>query len=347
MAKTPLKRILNGLFVALIFTLTMISVFHGENFRQVLAFAATADPAYILAGIACVVAFILSESVILHYLMRTLGTRAPFGHCCLYSFIGFFYSCITPSASGGQPMQILAMRRDRIPVAVSTVVLAVVTITYKLVLVLIGCVVLIVRPRGLMQYLDPVESVMYLGLVLNVVCIAAIFLLIFDPHAVRLIVSHGLSLMNRIRPLRNSDKRTARVERIIGQYQGSADYLRSHPHVIAHVFVITLIQRVLLFLVAWFTYQAFRLTQHSLPLIVTLQAMISVAADMLPLPGGMGVSENLFLEIFTPIFGEDLVLPGMMICRGISYYTQLLLSAIMTLAASFVIRDKKEKGGTL
>ena len=79
-----------------------------------------------------------------------------------------------------------------------------------------------------------------------------------------------------------------------------------------------------------------------MPVLVTLQAMISVASDMLPLPGGMGVSENLFLVIFEPVFGEELVLPGMVISRGISYYSQMIISGIMTLAATFFI--SKEKG---
>ena len=34
-----------------------------------------------------------------------------------------------------------------------------------------------------------------------------------------------------------------------------------------------------------------------------LQAVISVSVDMLPLPGGMGISETLFLTIFSPVFG--------------------------------------------
>jgi len=63
--------------------------------------------------------------------------------------------------------------------------------------------------------------------------------------------------------------------------------------------------------------------------------------DMLPLPGGMGISENLFLDIFQPIFGEALILPGMVVSRGISYYTQLLLSAVMTAASTFLLRKKK------
>ena len=75
--------------------------------------------------------------------------------------------------------------------------------------------------------------------------------------------------------------------------------------------------------------------------IVLIQAVISLCVDMLPVPGGMGITENLFLNLFEPVFGAALVLPGMVISRGISYYTQLLLSAVMTLAAMFILREKK------
>ena len=77
--------------------------------------------------------------------------------------------------------------------------------------------------------------------------------------------------------------------------------------------------------------------------MILLQAMISVAVDMLPLPGGMGISETLFLSIFEPIFGVELVLPGMIVCRGISYYTQLVISGVMTGVAQFVFREKMRK----
>lgn len=37
------------------------------------------------------------------------------------------------------------------------------------------------------------------------------------------------------------------------------------------------------------------------------------------LPGGMGISETLFLTIFKPVFGI-LLLPGMVLSRGLGYY---------------------------
>jgi hypothetical protein len=62
---------------------------------------------------------------------------------------------------------------------------------------------------------------------------------------------------------------------------------------------------------------------------------------MLPLPGGMGISERLFLTLFTPIFGQ-VTLAAMVLSRGLSYYTELLLSAVMTVFAHFYLgRNQK------
>ena len=73
-----------------------------------------------------------------------------------------------------------------------------------------------------------------------------------------------------------------------------------------------------------------------------LQGTIAVAVDMLPLPGGMGISEQLLLRIFLPIFGSQLLLPGMILSRGLGYYTELFISAIFTIVANFTIGRREE-----
>lgn len=113
MKKPERKTIFNIFFLIIVFALTIWSVFSGVDLNQLAIYLAEADFRYIIPSIFCVIAFILGESVIIHYLLKTLGTKIEFSHCCLYSFIGFFYSCITPSASGGQPMQVVAMRKDK------------------------------------------------------------------------------------------------------------------------------------------------------------------------------------------------------------------------------------------
>lgn len=337
------KNIMNAIFLAAVFLLTIWAVFRGKDLHLVLKYLETAQKPYLLIGILCVMTFIWGESVIICYLLRTLGYRVKPLRCYLYSFIGFFFSCITPSASGGQPAQIVYMKKDKIPVPESTLVLMIVTITYKFVLVVLGILILLIRPKRVMIYLEPVMFWMYLGIALNIFCVISMMTLVFHPHLARVIMVKGLSILERLHLLKKKPERMKKLEKAMNQYHGAAEYYWSHKLVVVNAFFITVLQRLVLFFVTYLIYRSFGLRRESIWVIVSLQGMISVAVDMLPLPGGMGISETLFLIIFRPIFGQTLLLPAMILSRGISYYSQLLISAVMTAAAHFIIQGESAK----
>lgn len=342
MAKKWGKRLLGAFFYFALLELTLWYVFRDESLSQVVEYLSGAKMGYVTLAVMAVVAFILGESVVLRCLLGSLGTKVPFRHCCLFSFIGFFYSAITPSASGGQPMQVVYMRRDGIPGAVATVVLAIVTITYKLVLVAIGAAVLLFRPAAIMERLAEVKLLVYLGMGLNVVAITLLLLAVFHPLLLERCAGWFIRTLNRIRPSRNPERLMNRVQSNVAQYRGAADFFKEKPGIILRVMLITLAQRFCLFSVVWFTYRALGLSGQSAVTLVMLNGMISVAVDMLPLPGGMGISETLFVTLFEPLFGAQFVLPGMILCRGIGYYTQLLLSGVMTIGAQLFFHKKGE-----
>lgn len=104
---------------------------------------------------------------------------------------------------------------------------------------------------------------------------------------------------------------------------------------------ITFVQRLALFGVTGAVYRAFGMSGTGMTDIVFLQAVISVSVDMLPLPGGMGISETLFLKIFLPVFGPVL-LPAMVLSRGLGYYSQLLISAVFTVVTQFYYTMKHQ-----
>ena len=134
------KMIFNIVFLILVFAGTLYGVFHGEDLGKIVHIVKTVNPLWLIPGVICVVIFIWGESIIIFYMMHTLGIKLKKWTCFLFSSVGFFFSCITPSATGGQPAQIYYMKKEKIPIPVSTLVLMIVTITYKLVLVVIGSV---------------------------------------------------------------------------------------------------------------------------------------------------------------------------------------------------------------
>ncbi len=137
------KKIINAIFVILCFVLTIYYVFHGKDIESIAKYMSEAKSLYWLLGVFCVVIFIISESFVIHFLVKKLEAPVKLIDCFLYSFVGFFFSCITPSASGGQPAQVFFMRKNDIPVHVSTVILLMITISYKMVLLIYGFSILL------------------------------------------------------------------------------------------------------------------------------------------------------------------------------------------------------------
>lgn len=337
------KALLNAVFLITVFSLTMYLVFRGEDIHKIKAVIREADMSFLLIGMICVVFFILGESLIIFYMMRSLGAKVKMGHCALYSFVGFFFSCITPSATGGQPMQIYYMKKDRLPIPVTTLVLMIVTITYKAVLVVIGGVMCIFGHDFLVRYMGELIWVFYVGVALNVFCVALMLVFVFAPGLAKWIMVKGLALLEHFRFLRPKKTRLEKLEASMDLYHETAAFWAGHKGIIFNVFVITFVQRVILFTVTYWVYRALGLRGCDIFTITVLQAVISVSVDMLPLPGGMGISETLYMVMFVPVFGEVL-LPSMLLSRGIAYYGQLLLSAVMTCAAHLIIGRDKLRG---
>lgn len=339
-----MKKIIgNAVFVAIVFALTIYGVFHGEDLESMMDAIREADIKWLIPGVALVLFFIWGESIILWYMLKSFGCRLKRRICFLFSSAGFFFSCITPSASGGQPAQVYFMKKEKIPIPVATVILMVVTITYKLVLVAIGLGVICFGQGFLHRYLESILPVFYLGLALNVFCVTFMTVLVFHPILTESILQKGLALLERLKFLKHKKERGRKLGESMQVYRETALYLREHGQVLLWVMLITFVQRLALFAVTWTVYLAFGRQGTPIWDVVLLQAVISVSVDMLPLPGGMGISEALFMNIFEPVFGTVL-LPAMVLSRGMGYYGELLISALFTIVAQLYYTFRQKRG---
>ena len=91
-------------------------------------------------------------------------------------------------------MQLVFMGKDKLPVHISTMVLLLITITYKTVLVIIGAIVLIFRPHRILHMLKPAIFWIKLGMVLNVLCVGFMLALVFCPFFMKKLVMKALDL---------------------------------------------------------------------------------------------------------------------------------------------------------
>ena len=345
---TQIKKILKyALNIALILVITLLTlhlIFKEQELPEIIRDLKSADMRWIAGGAAAAVAFVAGESVIIHYMLRVLEQKTSFFRCLKYSFIGFFFSYITPSSTGGQPMQMYHMKKDKIKIGYSTLIMLLITIAYKSVLILLALGFLIFNFGTVEQYAGDMKWLIVLGFVLNLSFIALLLLVFLKPIWARALGIKTVGLLSKLRVIKrkNKDKYTEKVIRICDTYAMGADYIKKNIAVVFKIFVLTALQRICLFSVTWIVYKAYGLSGTRFIDILTLQIIIAVAVEMLPLPGAAGISEGCFLLSFTEIFGEELVKPALLINRGLTFYLILLIGAVVTFGAH-IINIKREK----
>ena len=219
----------------------------------------------------------------------------------------------------------------------ATVILMIITITYKAVLVAVGVWLMLFDRTFINERLDGIRFVFYLGIILNIICIAVMLILVFNNRLATNICSMVIRVLERLHIMKSDNQRIDRLNDAMEVYRRTAAYLKKHVLVVAKVFVITILQRTAYFFTTYFIYRSFGLKGTGMYTVVMLQAVISLSVDMLPLPGGMGISEALFRVIYLPVFGSNLITAGLVLSRSVSFYTELFVSAVFTMFAHIYI----------
>ena len=331
------KWLINLLFLAILTGGTLLAMLRGRDLGDLLEILRDADDRWLIPGVGLMILFILGESVVIHHMLRKMQSPLPFSRCALCSFVGFFFSCVTPFAGGGQPAQVLFLRKHGVSSAKAVPMLVLVTITYKLVLVVYGAAVFLLRPEPVWTALDSVRTWCLWGFLITSIVVGFLLLVILLPDAMEHLLRLPLVfLQRRFHRLREKDL-TGRLHIWMAQYRSAAGYLKDLK-CLGWVMTVTLIQRTLLFLVSFLALRAFGVRFISPWAAALQQGMISLGTDLLPLPGGTGANETMFLSLYTPLLGET-ALPVLLMCRGISYYAQLLITAVFTAIA--LTRQKK------
>ncbi len=317
-----------GIFAA-VMALTFWSVFRGQDFAKVFAAVGQMSGTSMAAAVFLAVFFVAGEGWMIWFLLRGIGEQSTLFRCISYSFIGFFFSGITPSATGGQPMQLYYMRRDGNALSASSVVLMTVAVVYKFVLVLVGMGILLFWRQPLRSYLQGYMGLYFLGLFLNVLLVVVLLMVMFSPGIIRHCFCQIETIMTSLRLWKETSARREKVELFLSGYRETVAFLRENKHLIGVTIVGTFVQRCSVFVLTAVVYRGLGLSGTAVLDVVLVQAAVYIAVDMLPIPGAQGITEAMYRSVFRDIFVGNTLVVSVCITRGISFYLVMLMGLVV------------------
>ena len=332
-----------ALLVTGISALAFFLIVQENNLTEILEDIRSADTCWILYGVLLLCFFVAAESAQLKMLFDGMGCQTSFGKCLLLSNVGFFFCQITPGASGGQPMQVVYMTMLGINALVGTLAVMIITVVYKLVLILLFLFFLISRTVLVTSAISDVTVLFIIGLLVQSGFMIFLMVCVFRPSLASRILDGLVQLGLKFHLIKDPEKWQNRIRYSLEQYTQASDFLKSNSFILLKMIAATILQRLAFFSITYCIARSLHVPGCSWFNIVAIQTVLSLAVDVYPIPGSAGLNEYVFLNLQDKLFGPELVSAGVLLNRGITYFLLIILTGILTVITTFYFRDIREK----
>ncbi|MGL5693234.1 MAG: lysylphosphatidylglycerol synthase transmembrane domain-containing protein [Peptostreptococcaceae bacterium] len=315
-----------GLFIILI-VLTFYFVFKDMDISTIFKTISSVNINYILIAIGSMCIFILCEAMNIKRNLISLGYKTNILKCINYSANGFFFSSITPSASGGQPMQVYYMCKDNIKFSHSTMVLFIGLIFFQTVAIIFSIIGFLSQYELLKNSVNSIKILFMIGLFLNTIALIFLLFVIFSSKKVIKLLNITMKVLKKI-GVSQVDTIRVKVYSVIEEYNGCASFMVKNKQLIVKTFFTSCIQIFALHSIPYWVYRSFGFNEYSIFVFVGVQAVLFITVCALPLPGAVGASEGGFLILFKLLFPVQVLSEAMLLSRGISSYFFIILTGI-------------------
>ena len=262
--------------------------------------------------------------------------------------IGLYYGALTPSATGGQPMQVMYMKRDKVNTGIGTGIICVKFVAYELSLCAIYIVFMALKGSNYYTHNSQIFWLTILGFLINLAIVVFIFVIMISRSFIMKLGTKFINFFSRRKfikwkIIKDKEKSLAGFEKTVNEFSDVIKYIKKHKLRFLGSFILSTVNLLILFIILYFVYRTMGLNQYSVLDIVALNNFMYMAVSLVPTPGSSGASEGAFYILFSGIFPESMMFMGMLLWRFYVYYLILFVGSIIVVGDEVITMRRNKK----
>lgn len=282
--------------------------------------------AYLIFGVACFGTAVLMEYLKYRSMIITAEGRDDPRGAFECAVLGKYYDNITPLGAGGQPFQIMYLRKRGLSTGTSAALPIAGFLVLQFSFVLIAAIVFIFN-GSVTQNVAAIRISAYVGLAFYLLIPVCVVLFAFIPRTFGRMVCFAAKLLGKLHIVKDYDKAVSAIFGSLGEYTESLKLLRKSPHLFGKLMVYSIIYQVAILSIPFFVLRAFGGT-NGWWTVFSLVVFIYAAITIIPTPGNSGAAEGSFYAVFSSLTSAYLFW-AMLIWRLLVYYGWLILGLVI------------------
>jgi uncharacterized protein (TIRG00374 family) len=329
--KKPKKNLLSALILLVLIIITNSYLLKDSSIVGIYHVIVGSKKIYILIILLLMFAYISLEGLTEYFILRGLGSYPSLLTCVQIAFVGYYFSMITPSSSGGQISQAYYYNKKGVNLAHASLALIAFTFMNQFTIILICSLNLIFQRSFLIDKASSVWVALTYGFVMGSFLLLFLILILISTSIVESIMNFIINTLSTLRLVKDPQETLTKFKEQIYSYKDGIQFLFSHPIHMLRSFGITVLQLGSYFSIPYFALRSLGITQYSFFQVVGLQSILHLSVAAIPLPGSVGANESAFYSLYSHLISNELILPVVVLCRGAGFLTYVIISGVVTI----------------
>ena len=325
--KIPWGLLFNITVIALTFFLIFYFIFSDGGFVDLIQSGMHISIVWLLTAVFVHLLNIALDMTVIYLFVKENDKNMTVKKALIASMTGQFFCAVTPSATGGQPMQVVSMSRMGIRPAKTTAALIQKFLVWQFTLTTVCIIAVVARFGFFAQFLDPPMWVMsIIGFLAQIFLIVVLLLASFCKPITTKVVNAVIRFLSKIHVIKKPEEKIKSIDDTLTSFHDSNKTLNKNKELLIKVYAITAVQMIAYFLVPYCIARSFGIDCNAFDMICA-QAYVNMVSCLVPLPGGSGAAEYCFSVFFGSYFTGLTIKSAILLWRTITYYGTIVISA--------------------
>lgn len=240
-----------------------------------------------------------------------------------------FFNAVTPFATGGQPFQVYALKKDGIGITSGTNIIMQNFIVYQVALVLLG--ILAVGYNGIFHVFKSaviLKHLVTIGFLINTLVVVFLFLIAFGKRFNTFVIDKAIKILDKLHLVKDKEAKLKEWNQYIANFHTGAKKLLQDKKTFFITTLANFISLICLYLVPLAVLYGMGNYDTNIITCVVASSYTMLMGAFVPIPGGTGGLEYGYMKFFGELVKGPVLNASMLLWRGITYYLGLIVGAI-------------------
>ena len=323
------KRTLN-LLIIVIFTLIVLYFSLKDNYHEIITSILNADIRWLFISYLLVLSYTFLKAIVTNNIINNFkgyGIKKTFS----LQLMTFFFNAVTPFSTGGQPFQVYVLKKNKLTLSEGTNVVIQESIIHQIAIIIVGFLTIIINQIFKICPIDGIIFVLLIvGFLANLLVLVLLFVVSYGKKIDKLLIGWVVNLLTFFKIVKDKEKQTKKLNKSIENFNVNARLLISDKKKFIKLILLNCLAFMCLYIVPLTV--LFSLGNYNSfdgVTAIVLVSFVSIISSYVPLPGGIGGQEYLFVTLFGFYLQKPLLSTLMLLWRFITYYLPMIVGAII------------------